>query len=355
MVKPSSLETTNTLKGVAIAAVVINHYLNLNISEDFTGYANLWVSIFFFLSGYGLYFSLNKLQQNSKLNLLSKEILFFYCQRAFRIFPVLWIVYLIELNVYSSSFDFWGLLGIGVHKWFIPALLWCYIFAPLIFTGIQRSPVIFALALLFGFVLMNFVFMENYLPNGIERWVKFIIPKWRGVYFLYIIIFSFGFFIHLFPIKPYKGILYKLSQKVFWLLVLTIIIIMVIIKIYFSPSHFAEFFLARFVINLTQLGLLVLLCIFSLKILVHNSFLSFFGKRSYSIYLLNTPFFYVMEKLTNHSINFTSEFLWLCVCFPFFIAICVFIEWLGNILNRKLRKLLLVVYVNPKTSEVISP
>ena len=43
----NSFEPTNTLKGIAIIAVLINHYLNMNVSTDSSGFANLLLARIF--------------------------------------------------------------------------------------------------------------------------------------------------------------------------------------------------------------------------------------------------------------------------------------------------------------------
>ena len=90
-----TFESTNTLKGIAITAVLINHYLNRNLSGDYFGFATQWLSLFFMLSGYGIYLSLEKFSiENGKLTI--KNILSFYFLRIVRIFPLFIMAYILQ-------------------------------------------------------------------------------------------------------------------------------------------------------------------------------------------------------------------------------------------------------------------
>ena len=85
VVMANTVKTTNTLKGIAITSVLINHYLNNYVQGDSSGFANLWISVFFILSGYGLFhsFSQHKIESFTKKNLKT-----FYINRFLRIFPL---------------------------------------------------------------------------------------------------------------------------------------------------------------------------------------------------------------------------------------------------------------------------
>lgn len=223
--KPRSLESieaTNTLKGIAISVVLINHYMNLNISGDNRGYANLWISIFFILSGYGLFQSLSYRFGGNSYN--AKALFSFYFQRFIRIFPLLWIAWFFELIIRRGDLSFWipaGIHGSG-HYWFIPALLQCYIISPVIYRAIKKSPIISLVILIAAFVSINFLFLSSHVPSVITKLADFTRSKWRGLYFLNIVIFAFGLFIPvLLRTLRTRGLeRYAIGSKIiFWLVV----------------------------------------------------------------------------------------------------------------------------------------
>ena len=55
-----TLSVTNTLRGIGILVVLVNHYLTLNITGDNRGFAQLWIAVFFIVSGYGINYSLSR-------------------------------------------------------------------------------------------------------------------------------------------------------------------------------------------------------------------------------------------------------------------------------------------------------
>ena len=69
-----SKEVTNYLKAIAIIAVCINHFINGYVTKSLMGYGNGFISIFFILSGYGIYQSLSKHPETIK----SGYLLFFF-------------------------------------------------------------------------------------------------------------------------------------------------------------------------------------------------------------------------------------------------------------------------------------
>ena len=55
--KNSIREASDILKGISILSVLINHYLKHYTEFGVGGFANVVVSIFFVLSGYGIFTS----------------------------------------------------------------------------------------------------------------------------------------------------------------------------------------------------------------------------------------------------------------------------------------------------------
>ena len=323
--------TTNTLKGIAILAVLINHYLNLNISGNSTGFANAWIAIFFFLSGYGLFHSLK--HQNLYT---TKDLLLFYYQRIIRIFPLLWIAWIIELMVRRGNISFWIPTGIHAsgHYWFIPALLQCYLLSPAIYLSIKNRSIISFLSFLSMLILVNLLGRQAPL---IIKIASFFHICWRGIYFLHILVFFFGM---LTPsiISPLKERKYDVTYIfIFWFYIFLIISLMIFLKIY---SH-ANFIMV-FAFNVAPLFFIILLCCYSIRYSIKIQFLEYLGSISYSIYLFHMSYYLLVSNLGAFSNNSTKELIAYIIIFPLFILICDYIERFGRSLNKKLKSLVII-------------
>ena len=112
-------QTTRSLKGITILVVVINHFMNRYMQEDTEGFAYVMISIFFILSGYGIYGSLH--QRFQKTRARTQALFRFYADRALKIYPLYALALLIEGFVSGSCYSPWAYLGIKSpgHYWFI--------------------------------------------------------------------------------------------------------------------------------------------------------------------------------------------------------------------------------------------
>ena len=118
-------QTTNYIKGIAILAVLINHYLNKYTSINSMDYASSILCFFFILGGYGLFYSLEKRFKNSEKDYSFKKIGSFYLDRFLRIIP-LYILAIILISLLSLFEDPKIIFPI---YWFINAILICYLFS----------------------------------------------------------------------------------------------------------------------------------------------------------------------------------------------------------------------------------
>ena len=99
-------QKTDYLKGVAILTVVLNHFLNEYATHSMGGYANGMMSIFFILSGYGVFFSLSRDREHYSLKHMLGA---FWKRRILRIFPLFWIYYLLHNGFNINVMPFLGL------------------------------------------------------------------------------------------------------------------------------------------------------------------------------------------------------------------------------------------------------
>ena len=120
---------TNFLKGIAISSVLINHYILKYTTINQIGYANGIIGIFFILSGFGLYLSLEKRNKQDKL--ISNIIGRFYLDRFTRIFPLFYIALILGMFFFNISFKITPLSLLGLEwsgkYWFIVAIIHCYL------------------------------------------------------------------------------------------------------------------------------------------------------------------------------------------------------------------------------------
>lgn len=232
-------------------------------------YGYVGVDIFLFVSGFGLFFSLEK----------TDNLVFFYQKRFLRIFPTYYFigfftnVLLTHDNILTflfrySTIGFW--IGRDYAEWFIPTIIILYIMVPLLKKLIDKKWFVIISILIICIYITSFYFTDKEhildrahffslyrIPAFIfgmifAYWTKNNMPI---KYFYYLLIVGIPFFIYLFPFHHH---IYNYK--------------------YFSLA----FLLPLFVYILTLLS----------KILRHFSpFLKEIGNASLEIYLIQDIFF----------------------------------------------------------------
>ena len=319
--------TTDTLKGIAISAVLINHYLNLNLSGDYSGFAYEWISIFFILSGYGLYHSFERLNFD---RLTFRKLRLFYYQRFIRIFPLLWIAWFVQFLVTHGDISYWiplGLHGNG-HFWFIPALLQCYLLAPFLFWGIKKNLYLSLVLLSALLILANIIFMSGLVPHFIVKLAQFTESHWMNAYFLQIVFFTVGLLFPLFI--PKRDSCTRNSNRIFhtaffWILATFIIGIMLYLRYFLSRTSFTmlEF-------DVFPLFLMIFLCAHAIFHGIRNRLLEFLGRISYTIYLFHWSFYLLLRHIAGFRFNSTKELILCLILFPFFLYTSKRLEDFGS-------------------------
>ncbi len=304
------------------------------------GFANLWVSIFFILSGYGIFHSLEYRFYDNKN--ISKKLIIFYYDRLIRIFPLLWISWIVQWLVTQGDISCWTLLGVHGqhHYWFIPALLQCYILSPLIYYGIKKHVNITILSLISVIVIISYLSIANHMPPELIKLLDFINSKWRKVYFLYVLLFSFGLWLPTYlNAKTKTNKIYNNRIKVafFYLFMTAILLFMVILKYKYSSSSLYGMFLSNI-----ALLFISLLCVYAIINQVQISFFNFIGSISYSVYLFHMSFILVVDKIEGSSKDSFKELLLIIILFPLFIYLCKHLERLGGYISTSLKKYVIV-------------
>lgn len=128
----------SALMGIAIIWVVMFHYHfdGFELLAKISSYGYVGVDIFFFLSGLGLYYSMEK----------SDDIKAFYLKRIKRIFPMYFVLGAVACSLYGDFSDFfWKYSTLGywtdgaIASWFIPAIVTCYFVYPFVYRGIFKT------------------------------------------------------------------------------------------------------------------------------------------------------------------------------------------------------------------------
>ena len=311
----NSKEVTNYLKAFAILAVCANHFINGYITKSLTGYANGFISIFFVLSGYGIYHSLKKHTNKP----LSELFIVFYKKRLLRIYPLFWVWCILH------SFPD-GILGFFaldfVHPktpWFIPAIIQCYIFAPLLFALTNRIKLKYTIPAIFGlFTIINILlFSKGFSP---VRAIGF-----RDLFFLHILQFYFGYILAQIEkdISSPKYFIYGSFMLLLFFIQET------------TPQAFLSFSGKEYLFSLCLSLSVFVLCLslltskFDLPI---PKVMNFIGIHTFSIYLFHDLSFKVLSKvgiIHHNNTELTGVLIWVMIL-PLFILVFAALETTVN-------------------------
>jgi peptidoglycan/LPS O-acetylase OafA/YrhL len=214
-------EITDVLKSVAILVVMVGHYAQYLASDYydswFRGFAFGTVAIFFVLAGYGASFSLGKRfgQESWKAAVPG-----YYLNRALRIYPAYWVALLLtasyfpeydlafQLDLYTVAvylgFPFVNAPGIF---WFVPAIILCYLLAPLIYALLAKIKTGKYFAILLGSVPVSLAVTVIYLQSsgpdaGIFTWSNLNILFYKDYFLSTVLLFSLGLAINNLVSRP---------------------------------------------------------------------------------------------------------------------------------------------------------
>lgn len=128
---------TNTLRGLAIAVVMINHYVLNHVSASVGGIAYTFLAVFFLVSGWGVQISMQRRGMSSDLR---GTIFRFWGDRLLRLLPLYYLAIILRdlasgglasplfyINIYAEG-----------HYWFVPAIINCYLAAPFLHLLLHR-------------------------------------------------------------------------------------------------------------------------------------------------------------------------------------------------------------------------
>ncbi|MBU0612142.1 acyltransferase [Patescibacteria group bacterium] len=320
--KGTDRDLTDYLKGLAIIAVVVSHFQNaLYGPEVFSPFGNHFIAIFFIFSGYGLFFSLERLQNNySDTKTILRK---FYYKRAIRLYPLFWLKFLADLIFDpKSKLGFHSIpefLLVNFHKpkilWFLTALVPCYLIAPFLFFLLKKYKLHYLLWLIILFILVNFVFSAINVPR-VRIWA------YRELFLSHILLFALGMSFPLLS-KTFK----IKANKTF-----SVILFLFMLFTFFQTSNFPLLKLTIKIPFLFETMFIISTSIFCFYFSRNKTWTPLFstfkilGAYSFSIYLFHGVYISLLYKLHIIEKNLIISYLPFLSFFPIFLFVCIFTE-----------------------------
>ena len=329
----NTVASTNSLKGIAILIVLINHYLNLNVSGNSAGFANLWIAIFFMLSGYGIEHSLEKTFNNGTQQTARLYFRFYY-SRLIRIFPLFLVAYLTECFLFGNNISVFTVLGLKApgHYWFIPAIIQCYALAPFVHISIKKNRFLMLTFLLSTFVLTNIYLYSTYAPVLIVNLLKDVHLNWRNIFFLYLFLFLLSMFI---PKIEHGWNRISTKEKILYYFSFIGLIFLTMICVKYNTILPKLYTLT--ISTIYPLLLIIVSTIYFTFSKIRIPIISFIGEYSYSIYLFHMTFYLLINKYLSYGKDSTIELVVITLLFTPFVFFCKSIEIFVNALAKYLK------------------
>ncbi|MHB8159622.1 MAG: acyltransferase family protein [Thermoleophilia bacterium] len=329
-----SRRTTTYLKGAAIATVMFSHFGGYYGDQDLAIFVNA-VSLFFVLSGYGIYYSLDGYFQRSATK--PRALAGFYISRAAKIFPLYWLALVAALyynpDTYQMGGISWAMLGImlvapflqshGIF-WFITAIFQCYLVAPLLYWAVKKlKPAIFLTVtlLLLGVSL------------GISYWIGSVSAynsPWVEVYFYRELLLANIFLFSLGMAIPGLLAAYPGRFNKWWLGVASLAGFLSFVWLTWLPegNHYLAVPLILFAFTLS------LYAVAANPRLPLTPVFVLLGSYSFSLYLFHDAFFTLLK---NKGLLLPPDFsgslidklvapAWTLLFFPVFVLVCILVE-----------------------------
>jgi peptidoglycan/LPS O-acetylase OafA/YrhL len=359
-----NLSGIDTLRGLAVILVILYHFFELLGLQKHILYpyvvsiGQLGVPLFFIISGYLIYKSIDNKIKNYNLKL---GILRYSISRLFRILPAYYfnfsIVLLISVffldNHYIFSFQFikqifsnltlssyfiYQSSGLGLNGayWTLSIEMLWYFLAPFLFIFIKKD-YYYYLIIFFSFLyllsidlgLFDIIFhldktKENYIAKLF--FFSFQLPGQISYFIFGIFIYKYMYSYHF--NKIHLNILYSFLLFIFFIFIS-------------NQTIYLNSFLLRNTITLITTSLLFIL--FYRSQIKYTLPINFIGKISYSLYLWHMPILYILKKSSIQEIlTPINIFLVFSILLLFISTLSYYlIEERGLYLGRKLNKKLI--------------
>ncbi|MGF1536380.1 MAG: acyltransferase family protein [Elainellaceae cyanobacterium] len=334
-----SRDSSAVLKGVGILVVLISHYLSFYIYEDnpVSGVANVTVSVFFILSGYGVFSSLRKRLKNK---LGTKAIFIFYKDRLLKIIPLLWISLCLQFLITGNTFPATAFFGYELtgHYWFISSILQCYLLSPFLFLIIEAGKYCSLGSVTLGMMLLASLERDSSVFEPLLMGFHLAESPYLQIYFLHTYLFFCGMCLHHFGYWfEHKRILSKAlfcsRRLVFWLLLFAALTYTCLEKAVFSGLPL-----------LGSLCLFFLTCAYALQNHVASESIAikavkFIGNHSLPIYLFHMSYYFLLERLGLLSTNPIVGISFTITLLPVFVSVSTLLETFVDFFYKKLQNL----------------
>lgn len=200
-------EVANYLKGLVILTVIFAHYSQYFLTDHyqiwFVGLAQSLLVLFFILSGYGIYLSLEKRLGDKKRS--APALAGFFLSRALRIYPFYWLALFatpyFDPDYYAVLHEF-SLKTVAIYMavpfvkatgefWFITSIVQCYLVAPLLYfllkrTGLQKYILINIVAMVFLLAASVIKLQTDFLVEDLRAYL------FKGFLLSHVLAFSLG-------------------------------------------------------------------------------------------------------------------------------------------------------------------
>lgn len=319
---------TDILKGIAILAVLVNHFLNSHTDEvplgDLSGYANGVIVFFFILSGYGIYASAHREGTISWSR--------FFLKRFCRIYPL--FAAAILLTAYLNGKQFPGIdpfLFLGSPFWFIDAIVFCYFLTPLFIHVIDRLEfrsllIVYAISIV---ILggLTVLFFNIHLPAGFLRY--------RHLLFSFFLAYAGGMALFRFRAELSKQRI--LDHTALYGLIFLVFLHLSRTKM--SPVLMVAAGITFITVSLLLTGAIQTSgCMKGLRM----DALAFAGSISLPVYLFNPVYYQMVSKVTGHQV--LGSLVLAIILLPVFFGLCHLVETIVSHVTDRIFRLSL-----PKT------
>ena len=331
--------SSNTIKGFFILLIVFSHILqafpyngilSTPLAYFRTILGQLCVSMFFFISGYGIILSIQK-NQHYSTTLFSNRFFRIFIYTLFGLIPY-FVYFLCTNNKFQLSDYFLSLIGLGKFgNWFIFAILFCYLVSA--FTLLFKWKTLIIPCSIISLCVVAYIALMYVLQQPAYFWDT-------------IICFSYGMIVGIFKEKMYLFISRKKTTP-FILMLFSLLIVTALQFLThssYSPYHLPEIIEMWFANAFFCIFFLCLTKLFTLKSLA----LSYFGQISFAICIIHKLPIYLFTDL----IQINNSFLLYTLLFTSCISIGIPL----NLVYKPVNKIIVnpVISLNKKIANRIS-
>ncbi|MDM8000108.1 MAG: acyltransferase family protein [Dehalococcoidia bacterium] len=332
-----TLVVTSYLKGLAIAAVVALHYTGALFTDKVSGSANLVVSVFFLLSGYGIFYSLENRVRRQRAT--GRMLLGFYASRAVRVLPLLWVALLLDSltsgRVYTPA-DFSGnpVFPIPFIYWFVSYVIQCYIAAPVLWVLLKRVGWRRYSVLVLAFLAVTYAISVTSLD-------RFAVYEYAHLSLGHLILFSFGMAIPTIVSdrKAFRTDKYTTPMFFVFFVLLLVFSLPAVAPWSSLPVYLAPLFLV-------SVSAFCLSAIGGNRCLPLSGIIALVGTYSYSVYLFHLIFYFALQRAGIAERESFASIILIVLLLPIFFFVCLVAEkastsacdrlmaWTGRVFRR---------------------